>query len=74
MARAHYKPQAARMVPVLWERGRKKARLLPAGLWKFWERMPERPVPYAAERHIVQVRKAHQRLQNTQHAFALIAI
>jgi hypothetical protein len=49
------------------ESGQKKARALPAGPWKFWERMPERPVPCAEIMFISQVRKAQLRLRLLQH-------
>jgi hypothetical protein len=45
---------------------KKKARQLPAEPWKFWERMPERPVRYAAIASISQVRKAQLVLQTMQ--------
>jgi hypothetical protein len=38
--------------------GQKRARSLPAGPWKFLERMPERPDRYAERPFISQVRKA----------------
>ena len=44
----------------------KKARLLPTGPWKFWERMPERQVLNGATGSIVQVRKKRFLLQRTQ--------
>jgi hypothetical protein len=34
----------------------KKARSLPTGPWKFWERMPERQVLYDPNRVLLQVR------------------
>jgi hypothetical protein len=44
----------------------KKARLLPTGPWKFWERMPERHPLCAANREMLQVRNVHFKLQNLQ--------
>ena len=52
------------------EFGQKKARTLPAGPWKFWERMPERPVRYAQGPAISQVRKAQLGLHLLQLGFA----
>jgi hypothetical protein len=46
--------------------GQKKARSLPTGPWKFWERMPERQVLYDPNRHIVQVRSKNLGLQKHQ--------
>src|SRR5690606_4889235 len=48
------------------EFGQKKTRTLPSGPGKFWERMPERPDPFAARRSFSQVRKAQRWLQNLQ--------
>jgi hypothetical protein len=45
----------------------KKTRLLPAGPWKFWERMPERHDLIAAKSKMLQVRNVHFELQKTQY-------
>jgi hypothetical protein len=49
--------------------GQKKARTLPAGPWKFWERMPERQFRYASMADFVQVRKAHRWLRILQQKY-----
>jgi hypothetical protein len=46
--------------------GQKKARALPTGPWKFWERMPERQVLYDSNRVFVQVRNGKFWLQKLQ--------
>ena len=43
--------------------GQKKAQPLPVGPWKFWERMPKRPVPYAHRGALQQMRIRHGRLR-----------
>ena len=47
--------------------GQKKAQPLPVGPWKFWERMPERPVPYAHYGALRQMRIRHGQLHKTHH-------
>jgi len=50
-----------------WLEGRrKKAQPLPAGPWKFWERMPERQFWYAGDPDILQVRSALKALRKLQ--------
>ncbi|MFA7587608.1 MAG: hypothetical protein WCY11_15680, partial [Novosphingobium sp.] len=61
-------------VPVckpVWNFRQKKAQPLPAGPWKFWERMPERPALYVANRTFVQVRIVHLRLHKLQLLFII---
>jgi hypothetical protein len=47
-------------------REKKKSPDVAVRAWKFWERMPERPDPFAATAHISQVRKEHAMLREMQ--------
>jgi hypothetical protein len=52
------------------KQARKKAQPLPAGPWKFWERMPERQVLYDLRQLFVQVRINQSLLQKMQQLFS----
>jgi uncharacterized membrane-anchored protein len=48
------------------DRATKKGPIVADRAWKFWERMPERPVLYAEITDIVQVRNRFIRVQKLQ--------